>query len=340
MGANALGLNALIFLAAAVVVWGAGTRLTFYLDAIAEKTGLGQALVGMLLLGGLTSLPEVANTIAASSGGAPRLAVNNLLGSAAINVLLLAIVDAFVGKDAVTAVVAKPSTMMMSTLCMILLAVVALAIAAGDVPVGGVGAASLTIAVLCVLFLWLASSYDRRAKWRVDQSAPAAPQQPSAHAARSLRWLILASALAAAVIFLAGYTLSEVGDALAEQTGLGAGLVGFLLIGISTSMPELSSIIAALRLHRYELAFGQVLGTNFINLSLILLADAIFVSGPVINQLGAFEIISALLGLAMIGTFQIGLLEHRNRTLIRMGYDSLVVMVLFVAGVGVLYAVG
>jgi cation:H+ antiporter len=339
-GANALWLNGLIFLVAAIVVWGAGTRLTYYLDAISEKTGLGQALVGMLLLGGLTSLPEVANTISASSGGEPRLAVNNLLGSAAINVLLLAVVDAFVGKDAVTAVVAKPSTMMMSTLCMILLAAVAFAVTVDDVPVGGVGVASLAIATLCVLFLWLAASYEGRAKWRVDQpAAPATPEEPSVHSKRSLRWLVMSSAAAAAVIFFAGYTLSEIGGALAEQTGLGAGLVGFLLIGVSTSMPELSSIIAASRLRRYELAFGQVLGTNFINLSLILLADAIFVGGPVMNELGAFETMSALLGLAMIGTFQIGLLEHRNPTVIRMGYDSLVVMILFVAGVGMLYAV-
>jgi hypothetical protein len=62
-------------------------------------------------------------------------------------------------------------------------------------------------------------------------------------------------------------------------------MVGFALIGLATSLPELSTIVTALRIRRYEMAFGQVFGTNFVNLSLILLADAVFAGGPVINEL-------------------------------------------------------
>ena len=43
-------MNGMVFIAAAAVVWLAGTRLTHVLDAISLKTGLGQAFVGMLLL--------------------------------------------------------------------------------------------------------------------------------------------------------------------------------------------------------------------------------------------------------------------------------------------------
>ncbi len=114
-------------------------------------------------------------------------------------------------------------------------------------------------------------------------------------------------------------------------------MVGFVLIGTSTSMPELSSIFAAIRLHRYEMAFGQILGTNFINLSLILVVDLSFTGGPVVNELGRFEVVSSLLGAILIGVFLVGLLEHRNRTVFRMGYDSLGVMVLFAGGLVLLH---
>jgi cation:H+ antiporter len=113
-------------------------------------------------------------------------------------------------------------------------------------------------------------------------------------------------------------------------------MVGFALIGVSTSMPELSSIVTALRIRRYEMAFGQVLGTNFINLSLILVADAFFSGGPVINELGPFEIVSALLGAMLTGIFMVGLLEHKNPRVMRMGYDSLAVIVVFGCGLGLL----
>jgi cation:H+ antiporter len=154
-----------------------------------------------------------------------------------------------------------------------------------------------------------------------------------------LRPLVLKSAAAAAVIFAAGYTLSQTGDALATQTGIGTGMVGFALIGLATSMPELSSIVTALRIRRYEMAFGQVLGTNFINLSLILLADGVFRGGPVINELSDFETVSALIGALLTGVFLIGLLERRNPTVMKMGWDSLMVMVLFAGGLVLLYSV-
>jgi cation:H+ antiporter len=65
--------------------------------------------------------------------------VNNLLGSASINIVLLALADAAMGRDALTAVVARPSTMMQAALCMMVLALVAIAVTSGDILVFGVG---------------------------------------------------------------------------------------------------------------------------------------------------------------------------------------------------------
>lgn len=331
-----LWLNALIFGFAAFCVWGAGTRLTVYLDAVSLKTGLDQAFVGMLLLGGITSLPEIANTMTASWIGQPGLAINNLLGSAAINVLLLALVDAFIGRDALTSAIAKPSTLMMAIACILVLVAVAMAITVGDVPVLGIGMWSVLICVLSIGAFWLSSSYGARAQWTVQGDVEDEEGEHNEERETSLRVLVIKSAIAGAIIFVAGYALSQTGDGIAVQTGLGTGMVGFALIGISTSMPELSSIVAAIRLRRYEMAFGQVLGTNFVNLSLVLLADAFFAGGPVINELGRFEQFSALLGASLIGVFMIGLLERKNPTFMKMGYDSFAVIVMFGAGLAVL----
>lgn len=332
-----LWVNLAIFLFAGIVVWFGGVRLTHALDAIAIKTGLGQAFVGMLLLGGITSLPEIANVISASLSEAPRLAINNLLGSAAINVVLLAAADAAIGRGAITSIVAKPATMMMCALCMMVLCTVAFAITVGDIEVASVGLWPIVIFGLSIAFFGLAASYGKRAPWMVREEKGEPDDDKDEAPKSSLRGLIIQATIAGIVIFIAGFTLSQIGDAIAEQTGLGTGMVGFLLIGISTSMPELSSIMTALKLRRYEMAFGQVMGTNFVNLSLFLLADLVYTGGPVINELGPFEVASALLGLALIGIFLVGLLERRNPKVLRMGYDSLAVLLLFPAGVALLY---
>lgn len=330
--------NALIFLVAAVLVWSAGSRLARYTDGIAERTGMNQAFAGMLLLGVVTSLPEVANVITASATNNPALAVNNLLGSAAINVVLLAVVDAFVGRGAITALTAKPSTLMMATLCMIVLIAVAAAVTTGDVPVFGVGVWGIALCTVSIGGFWISAGYDERSRWAIKDGAEE-PEDGQDEAPPPLASLAVRSAAAGAAIFVAGYALSQSGDALAAQTGIGTGLVGFALIGLATSMPELSSIVTALRIRRYEMAFGQVLGTNFVNLSLILLADAVFAGGPVINELGVFETVSALLGAVLIGVYLVGLLEHRDKTIWKMGYDSFAVLLLFGGGLALLYAV-
>ena len=333
-----IGINLLLFAVAAAIIWMSGQRLTQVLDAVAHRTRLGHVFVGMLLLGTITSLPELANVTTASINGNPALAVNNLLGSAAINILLLAIADAIVGRRAVTSIVAQPSTMMMAALCMIVLAMIAAAITLDDRLIGPLGIGSLTIAIASIAFLWLAAGHDARSAWVIEgESGDGGHKTPqTAMADRPLAALWVRVALFGALLFASGYILSQVGDALAQQAGLRSAIVGFAFIGTATSLPELVTVLTALRLGRPEMAFAQVLGTNFINLSMLAIGDAFYTGGPVLNVLGPFEILSALLGAILIGIFLVGLLEHRNRTIFRMGMDSAAVIMVFALGTAML----
>ena len=333
--------NGLIFVTAAAILWIAGSRLVRLVDGIARKTGLGQAFAGMLLLGIINCLPEIANVSSASWAGNPTLAVNNLLGSAAINIVLLAVMDGVFGREALTSFVARPTTLMQATLSILVLSVLVIAIAVGDVPLLGIGAGSLTVFTASIGAFWLASHYEQRSTWTTKggRGSSTASDAGDSQSTEALSLLVGKTLAVAAVIFVAGYCLSQTGDALAEQTGLGSGLVGFVFMGIATSMPELSTITTALRMRKYEMAIGELLGTNLVNISLVLLADAVFAGGPVINEIGRFESVSALLGIVVTAILLIGLLERRNDTFLRMGYDSLAILVTFGLGLVLLYVI-
>src|SRR4030043_1927521 len=81
------------FLISRALIVFAATQLAKYGDVIAVRTRLGGMFIGVLLLAGATSLPEVLTSISALSQQAPNLAAGNLLGSNTVNMLLLAIVD-------------------------------------------------------------------------------------------------------------------------------------------------------------------------------------------------------------------------------------------------------
>lgn len=338
--------NIVLFLLCGAVVWAAGTRLGRYVGRIGDQTGMGQAFAGFLLLGIATSLPELANTVTASYTGDAALAVNSLLGSVAVNVLLLAIADAVLGRDALTSVVARPTTLLQGVLDILLLAIVAIGVTVGERQFLGVGMWSMSVIPIYLAALWLSAHYESRNAWVVGgpgkQNRPpesvAAPYLLEADAPQEpLSALIRKALLASCLVFVAGVLLSRSGEAISQQTGLSSGVVGFVLIAITTSLPEVSSMVGAVRERRYELAIGDIFGTNLFDLALIPVADLVYAEGAILEHAGRFEVVAALLGIVLTAIYTVGLLERENRTILRMGYDSLMVIAAYAIGLCLLF---
>lgn len=323
----------LMMAGAGALVWYAGSRLASLVAQISERTGIGDAFAGVLLLGGITSLPELATASSASLAGNPLLSLNDVLGSSSINILLLAVGDAYYGRGALTYQTDKPAPLMQGVLGMMLMSAVAIAISAEDVgaPFLGTGVLSLTLACGCLFALRISSRFERARSWKVVDP-PAYHEEATERGDYSNRMLAGLTIAAALAIMVGGAILALTGSAIAEKSGLGSSIVGFALVGLCTSLPELSSIIGALKLHRYQLAIGDVFGTNLFNVQIIFVADLFYRGGPVLNEAGSFEVAAACLSVVMTGVFVVGMLERRDKTLWRIGVDSVLAIVVFAAG--------
>lgn len=339
-----LAVNVAVFAAAAVAVWFAGARLAAYADAISHATGLGQAVVGIILLAGVTSLPEIGVTATASLAGNAELAVNNLFGSIALQVALLAAVDFVIGRRALTAVVPEPSVILEGSLNVILIAIVAAAITVGDVAFLGAGAWSWTCLFLYVASVLVLSNAEGKQPWlaahkgKVQHELIAANEAPN-HDGQppQMAMLYAMTAAVAVVILVAGFALAQSGEAIAEQTGVGMSFVGFVLIAFATSLPELSAALSVARRGLYTMAISDILGTNLINIALVFVADLLDPGEPVLSRVGAFSVMGALLAIVVTSLFQAGLAERRDRSVFRLGYDSILVLIVYVGGVVLLY---
>lgn len=340
LSAIPLGLIGLIFCLAALLVWWGGRQLPEVAAAIGRRSGIGDAFAGMLLLGGITTLPELATTSSAAAFGAEALGLSNALGSIAFNLILLALADAVLGRAALTSMIAAPATLLQGVLGMLLLAGVAAIIAAGDTAIGPVGAGTAVLLAGCLFSLRIAAHYAARPGWRVVDPLPdVAPDEPSMLQHSRAR---LAARLAglAAIVLAGGLLLSQTGEAIAVRTPLGEGLVGMVLLAIATSLPELTAITAAVRGRYYEMAVGDIFGANLFNVAMIFLIDLVSPGPPVLGEAGAFHIFAALIGLMLTGIFVVGLLERADRTFLRMGWDSVAALVLYAGGLGVLTGLG
>lgn len=337
--------NIVIFGTAAGFVWVAGSRITLYASAISEKTGLSRALLGLLLLASVTSLPELAVSLTSAWSGNAPLAVNNILGGVAMQVAFLAIADFLLGRRALTSVVPDPVVMLQGSVNIIILAVVAMAVLVGDTAVLGIGYWSWLIAALVVLGIreiakssgrkpWLANTEiggERRIAGNGDEEGELSAGEGS------LASLIAKAAAAGAVILVAGFAVSRSGEAIGELTGIGPSFAGAILLALATSLPEISTVTAAVRMRLYTMAISDILGTTIFNLGLLFAIDAVAGGDAVFSQVGTFSAFGALLCILVTALFLAGLAERRDRTMGRMGVDSLAVLIVYLGGVGILY---
>jgi cation:H+ antiporter len=98
-------------------------------------------------------------------------------------------------------------------------------------------------------------------------------------------------ATCAAAILIAGPFLAHAADELAVTTGLGGTFVGTTLVAFSTSLPELVSSFAALRMGAHDLAIGNIFGSNAFNMILLLPLDLVH-PGPLFAAISPIHAIT------------------------------------------------
>lgn len=334
-----LGINISLFSAAGVIVWFAGSRLARFADALAEKTGIGRVALGMILLGGVTSLPEITIATTSTLQGTPLLAITDVLGSAALNVVILAVADATFDRGALTSIQGSSRVMMQGVLGIVVMAFAIGAFVAGDIPILGIGVWSWLMLLVYIVSVLLLTRAGQREGWQ--PSASDQNREPVHDAAErwSLRRLGVRIGLAAAGILVAGVTLAQTGAAIAEQSGLGLSFFGAVFLAVTTSLPEVSMTVALARRRQYEMAISGIFGTNIFNVTVIVLVDALHPGEPILPEVGRPAAVGALLGIVLTSILLVGLIERRDRVFLRMGYDSIAVLLAYAGGLAVLYTV-
>jgi cation:H+ antiporter len=333
--------NLTIFAVAAICVWFAGTRLAEYADAIGVRTGLSHAFLGMVLLGVATSLPELATSVTGSLIGNARLVAGNLFGGVALQIAVLALVDLIAVRGALTYFTPQPVLLFQGVMLLLLLSLALAGVASAEpVTVFGVGLTTILLMAGYLLTVRFSSRGDYLPRWRPTdtvQGADSSKSKPSRVKEISNRRIYVYAVLVGVMILVAGWALARVGDVLAEQTGLGASFIGVALVAGSTSLPELSTALAAVRRGNHEMAVSNILGTNCLEVGLFFIADLCYRGGPILAATDRAALFAGALGMIVTCIFLLGLLERRDRTVAGMGVDSLLVLIVYVVGLGGLY---
>lgn len=338
--------NLLLFCVGAGVIWWAGTRSEHLTDTIARRTGIGSAFAGLVLLAGVTSLPELATTVTAMLRGNTELAIHNLFGGVAFQVVVLAIADAASRRGPLTGFASSFGLLVQGVGLVFLLGV-----AMGSLVLAGAAQFPVTVGPVTlglnpvVLLLplayfgvaWVTRQAEAHPQWRPvhdppEKDAPDEDETPGGSGAS----LALAFTGFALLVLAGGWLAASAADVVAQQSGLSSGFIGATLLAAASSLPEVSTTVAAVRDENEELAVANVFGSNSFDLALLALVSLMAADSFAGGALGSVVFIAAL-GTVLTAVYLWGLLAHSTRAVGRIGLDSTAVVVLYVAAMAALY---
>lgn len=325
------------FLICAAVIIVAGTFLSKYADAIAELTGLGRLLVGSVLLAGATSLPELTVDISAVRLGAVDLAVGDLLGSSLMNLLILAVLD--LSHHSRGRMLSKQAAAhaLSGAVSAALTCVIALGLLTGKwlgaYAVLGISPAIYALVVAYLLGVRLVY-LDQRIAHRTAADEGATPHEPLA--SMTLGKALVGFAACAGAILLAGPFMAHAADELAARSGLGGTFVGTTLVAFSTSLPELVSSLAALRMGAHDLAIGNVFGSNAFNMLLLAPLDLVH-PGPLLAAVSSNHVVTCVAAVLATQVAVMGQLYQAEKRTRLIEPDAWLVILIVVGTLTIVY---
>jgi len=325
------------FLACAGVIAVAGTRMSALADRLADRTGLGEAIVGGVLLGVATSLSGVMTSITAAADGNASLAVSNAVGGIAAQTVFLAIADLFYRRVNLEHAAASALNLMQLGLLILMLALPLAAALTPEVALYAVHPVTPLLVVAYITGLRLTKRAQDEPMWQPRRTRETRHDEPDADSFEgpSTPVLLAGFAALAAILAAAGWTVAKTGVIIADATGLSHSLVGALFTATTTSLPELVTTVAAVRRGALTLAVGGIIGGNTFDVLFLVGADVAYRDGSVLHAVGERDLFLLVWALVMAATLLLGLLRRERHGPGGIGFESLSLIGIYVAGVAI-----
>lgn len=323
------------FVVAAALIVVAAMQLAKYGDVIAARTKLGGMFIGVLLLAGATSLPELLTSINSINMGSPELSAGNFFGSSAFNMFILAILDVL-GKDQRILRTSQGRHLVSGGFAVFICTLVIFFLVANPIltqlnfNIGWVGIDSIIIMLFYVLAIYMIQQSEQDAV-STEMTEEELAEIPS------LKVGLIGFAAAAVVLGLVCPFMVRAAEQISEITGLGTSFVGSSLVALVTSLPEMVTSISAISIGAADMALGNLFGSNMFNMFGIGIADLFYTKGRFLSTVDNSFIVVGMLGVLMTAFGLLGNIVKFKRIGKIMDIDSAILTFLYFGGMYILF---
>ena len=284
----------LIYAVLASLVVFLSIKLSDYVDLLDKKTKVSGALLGGILLAGVTSLPELFTSLTGTLiVGDNKLVLGNIMGSDFFDIMIFGVVYFLFFMKFTQGKVGKQHylTCFFTALMLIVVTIAAFIFNKNGWLLGWFNPMSILIIIIYVLSVVFTPKTEEKeeqeepveSKWSVKQI-----------------WILLA--IFSVVLIGASIGVTMVTEQIVNGYNIGHTFGGSLFLGVATSLPEVTATISLCKKKNFNAAYGDILGSCVFNIVILALADAIsFRAGPLytINNDSFMLIIGTMITLAL-----------------------------------------
>ena len=323
------------FVIAAALIVVSAMQLAKYGDVIAARTKLGGMFIGVLLLAGATSLPELLTSINSINIGSPELSAGNFFGSSAFNMFILAILD-ILGRDQRILRTSQGRHLTSGGFAVLMCTLVLFFLVSNPIlsqmnfNIGWVGIDSIIIMAAYVFAIYMIQQSEQGTV-STEMTEEELADVPS------LKVGLIGFTAAAVVLGLVCPFMVRAAEQISEITGLGASFVGSTLVALVTSLPEMVTSISAISIGAADMALGNLFGSNMFNMFGIGIADIFYTKGRFLGTVDNSFIVIGMLGVLMTAWGLLGNIVRFKRIGKIMDVDSVITIFMYFGGMYILY---
>lgn len=237
--------------------------------SVGIRAKLSPLIIGLTIVAFGTSLPEMIVNVFSCIKGSPGLAIGNIIGSNTMNILLILGVSSLIWPIDVSRVSIRRD-IPVGFLATLIIALMANDFFMSKDPVIDVNWME-GIVLLCLGFAYLALTMLKKT-----------PDETSDETQEALPWGKTVFSLIAGIIglYIGGELVSNNAQILARNWGMSESTIGLTVVATATSLPELITSIVAAAKKNSGIAIGNVLGSNIMNIFMVLGISALITPLP------------------------------------------------------------
>mgnify|MGYP006292086989 CR=1 FL=1 len=227
-------------------------------SALAKKFNVSDLAIGLTVVAFGTSAPELVVNVIASSQNLNDIVYGNIIGSNIANLFLI------LGITGLIYPLMVQSSTIWREIPLSLLAVVMLFLLSNNFFFGGIRELSGADGGILIIMFGLFMLYV----YKQLKTDPSTHEIPAKRMKAWKTWLLIATGLAGLVI--GGRLVVNNAEKIAMVLGVSEKIIGFTILAVGTSLPELATSVVAAFKKNTNIAVGNIIGSNIFNIFLII----------------------------------------------------------------------